>query len=188
MNKTIIKMILTMIIIGFVSNANATIDPFPIPEPSIYPISVQYPGIMVGSGIVANQFNNQPVDPVVHKFTLNCDVNSTDNSLIVIWENGNKQFNLTELSSTQCNNDPELRISPTSGFNTFQGNGMGTMNKNAGYTISWTFTDAINPIQLSPLIPMRSDEASITIYDPLGVKILESSGSILKGSHKAMDL
>jgi len=99
---------------------------------------------------------------ITHGFELHCNITAMPNRLEINW--GTKpenNFHLTALTSVRCFDDPNINPGhPTSSFDTYVGTGTGTLNNKAGYTASWTFTDAGEP--------GKSDTVIFTISDSHG--------------------
>jgi hypothetical protein len=81
------------------------------------------------------------------------------------------------VTSVSCTDDPAISPAPPAAtFDTQTGTGTGSYNGTAGYTVSWTFTDAGEP--------GVNDTAHITITGPSGV-VLDVSGSLTNGNQQA---
>ncbi len=134
-------------------------------------------GRMTGGGSIIDT-SGIPNTRVTHGFELQCDVTKTPNNLQINWGNGSK-FNLDNLTSAFCVNDPTVSPNPpAAGFNTYVGTGIGSFNGVAGYKAHWTFTDAGEP--------GTNDHAKIVITNGTGTTIvLDVSGNLQKGNQQA---
>ena len=131
---------------------------------------------------------------VTHGFEVHCgtDANpsSANNSLEVNWGSaGNKHhFELSDvLISSDCFYDPSVGSPnpPPPGFNTFIGDGTGTLDGQSGATIHFTFTDAGEPGGTNGTPP--PDTAAFLITDAFGTVVLSVPDTALTyGNHQAL--
>ncbi len=97
-------------------------------------------GRMTGGGSVIRTDGAR----VTRGFEIHCDL-SEPNNLQVNWRGGNK-FHLTSLTSAVCTDDPGIiQDPPAADFDTFTGEGVGTLNGEPGHTIFFVFVDAGEP-------------------------------------------
>jgi hypothetical protein len=130
-------------------------------------------GFMTGGGKLSGS------DKVTHGFNLHCDVAEGANNLQVNWGKGAK-FHLEILTDATCTNDPLLDPEePTTVFDTYAGEGMGSYNGVSGATATWVMTDAGEP--------GKDDTFHITVQDVDGNTVLDASGALNGGNHQAHD-
>ena len=132
-------------------------------------------GRMTGGGSVFTDENVR----VTRGFEIHCDL-SKPNNLEVNWRGG-KKFHLTELQSAYCYDHPDYdMIPPAAPFDTFEGEGIGILNKEEGATISFRFEDHGEP--------GKEDIAMITIWEPGNpVPVLFVEGPMHNGNLQAHD-
>jgi hypothetical protein len=113
---------------------------------------------------------------VTHGFTLQCDAAATPQRLEVNW--GRRRFHLESLTYAFCGDNPRFTEgTPTAGFDTYAGRGVGRLDGVAGATIEWRFTDTGQP--------GREDTARIMIRDASGASVLQVDGRVDRGNHQA---
>jgi hypothetical protein len=133
-------------------------------------------GRMTGGGSVF--FGRDPRIRVTRGFELHCDA-SLPNNLQVNWQGGQK-FHLTELTNVVCTEDPTIyQFPPDAPFDTYEGWGIGRLNKDDVGEIHFVFVDYGEP--------GKSDLASIVIENSSGVEVLNVSGLIEVGNLQAHD-
>ncbi len=156
----------------FEVQSGAVIAPPPPPANGTHPAGL--PGRMTGGGRVFTADGTR----VTHGFVLRCTVGEKrHDALQVNWDKGNR-FHLESLTAASCTDDPSIGPNPPpAGFDTHSGSGTGRYNGIAGATAEWTFTDAGEP--------GTGDMARIVIRDATGTVVLEVSGTLRKGNHRA---
>ena len=147
--------------------------------------SAATPFEMTGGGSV---FQSGTTGRVTHGFDVYCGT-SANNSLEVNWGSaGNKHhFELSGvLISADCFYDPSVGSPnpPPASFNTFIGDGTGTLDGHSGATIHFTFTDAGEPGGTNGTPP--PDTAAYLIIDASGSVVLSVPTTALTfGDHQA---
>ena len=129
------------------------------------------PGRMTGGGSVFRVDNVR----VTRGFQIHCDLRDPNN-IQVNWP-GNR-FHLQDLTGAVCTDSPLINQLPRSApFDTFQGEGDGLLNGEAGARIEFVFVDAGEP--------GREDTASIQVFDSDNNMVLDVSGFLRKGNIQA---
>ncbi len=111
-------------------------------------------GRMTGGG---NQIRIDGVR-ITRGFTIHCDI-ILSNNLEINWPGGNNWHITKPLTSAYCIDDPNVDPAPPRApFDTFVGEGTGSLNGVAGSIVKFTFVDAGEP--------GTSDQAAIQIWAP----------------------
>jgi hypothetical protein len=155
----------------------------PPPPPPCPPPEPLGCGRMTGGGSVF--FGDDPRIRVTRGFELHCD-QTLPNNLQVNWKGGNK-FHLTGLTFTKCTENPDIhQFPPEAPFDTFEGRGVGRLNKVDGALIHFIFADHGEP--------GKQDQAMITIWEAGSdsteggdAPVLFVSGNIEVGNLQAHD-
>jgi hypothetical protein len=150
------------------------------------------PASMNGKMIGAGTFGDDPT--VSHEFVLHCDINARPNRLRVNWrakdddydrgrghaDHGKTMhFHLMNLEQVRCYDDPAIDTGkPKANFDTYEGEGIGTLDGKPGYGAEWVLTDAGDPGR-------KNDTASILIKDGDGNVVLDVSVQLISGNHRA---
>ena len=108
---------------------------------------------------------------ITRGFTVHCDI-TLSNNLEINWP-GNKWHLDKPLISARCIDDPEINPEPPPApFDTFIGEGVGSLNGQPGSWVDFTFADAGEP-------GGHNDRASIRVYAPGGALVLDVPMSFL---------
>ncbi len=144
------------------------------------PIIYQLPARMTGSGSLFTAGGTR----VRHGFVLRCtDTGARDNTLEVTWGDGNR-FHMERLTNGACTDDPSISPNPRhADFDTFTGAGSGRLNGSAGATAEWKFTATGKTKDEGA--PGIGDTARIVIRDATGAVVLDVSGPLEQGGHRA---
>ncbi len=137
------------------------------------PYPEELDGRMTGGG----KYKRPSGTYVTHGFEIHCNL-AKPNNIQVNWKG--HRFHLTELTSAQCTDDPNINPLPRSApFDTFRGQGTGRYDGEDGATIDFKFTDGGEP--------GRRDTIRIMIWDKDGDVVLGGHGAVrLKtGNHQA---
>ena len=147
----------------FELTSGAVVAVTPSPAPTI----VQ--GRMTGGGTTLTNDGRK----VNHGLALNCGAApKRDDVLQVQWEN-NQNFTLAAVTARSCSDDPAIASAT---FDTHSGRGTGHYN-GAAASVEWTFTDAGKQ--------GADDVARIVIRNATGLPVLDISGRLVKGDHRA---
>jgi hypothetical protein len=128
------------------------------------------PGRMTGGGSVFKLDGTR----VTRGFQIHCDLREPNN-IEVNWP-GNK-FHLLDLTGAVCLDTPVDQLPRSAPFDTFQGEGVGRLNREDGARIEFVFVDAGEP--------GREDTAEIRIFDSADIEVLFVSGNLDKGNIQA---
>jgi hypothetical protein len=124
-------------------------------------------------------------------FDLHCDVDQATHTLVVnfIEEAGatyhvallapehEVNFELEELTSAVCSDDPDVGNPAEVNFDTYQGSGTGRYENLSGASAEWTFVDAGED--------GADDTAEILVKGANGAVVLHSRGKLSGGNHQA---
>jgi hypothetical protein len=134
---------------------------------------------MTGGGSV---FNAATTVRTTHGFELSCDpLSNKPNNLEINWHKGNektdKKFKLQTLTKQMCgwDNSGMLPTPPVAGFNTYYGEGTGSVTGLAGnykYNIKFVFTDYGEPgtLDIADYIVTRASDN--TVVQQVGTPIV----------------
>jgi len=142
-------------------------------------------GRMTGGGRIDSDNIRWPPTPgiiVTHGFELHCDAADLPNGLQVNWNNiadiSSNRFHLETLDSVTCYDDPNIEPDPPNApFDKLEASGHGRYNGQSGAFVYVVFTDAGEP--------GRNDEATIVVYDSMGIPQLDITGKLEYGNHQA---
>ena len=113
---------------------------------------------------------------VTRGFTIHCDL-ILSNNLEINWPDGNNWHLDKPLESAVCTDDPAITPNPPDApFDTFTGEGHGSLNGVDGAFVHFVFKDAGEP-------GGKGDQASIQVWDPNGVLVLDVPLSPLDGGN-----
>ena len=156
-------------------------------------ITCVFEGFMTGGGRF-NSNNNvapSPVSPgsiLVHGFILHCNAADTPNNLEINWKDSSgaeHRFHLEMLYSAHCEMNPALGSPnpPTANFNTWVGNGTGSMDGQPGAFVYAIFTDQSQPAGTQAGGP--GDWSTIVIYAPDGTLVVNITDTLFGGAQQA---
>jgi hypothetical protein len=113
---------------------------------------------------------------VTRGFTIHCDL-ILSNNLEINWPDGNNWHIDKPLESAVCTDDPTITPNPPDApFDTFEGEGHGTLNGVDGAFVHFVFKDAGEP-------GGKGDQASIQVWDENGVLVLDVPLQGLEGGN-----
>jgi len=113
---------------------------------------------------------------VTRGFTIHCDI-LLSNNLEINWPDGNNWHITKPLTSAECVDDPTVNPEPPPApFDTFIGEGIGSLNGVDGAFVKFVFVDAGEPSG-------KGDKASIQVFDPGGTLVLNVPLSPLDGGN-----
>ncbi len=149
------------------------------------PSTVSRGGRMTGGGSILT--SSPPDTPggirITHGFELHCNVNKKPNNLeINIHDSANSQFHLDNLTFANCTDDPTITPNPPNApFDTYEGKGTGSYNRQPGATAEWIFTDAGEPginDRIRKLI-IRDNSGAVVLFVP------DPGHTLTYGNHQA---
>ncbi len=156
-------------------------------------ITCVFTGFMTGGGRF-NPNNNAAPPPasnitiLVHGFILHCNATNLPNNLEINWKDSSgveHRFHLTSLINAHCEMNPALGSPnpPTANFNTWVGNGTGTLDGVPGAHIYAIFTDQSQPAGTQAGGP--GDWSTIVIFSGNGTVVLNVTDSLFGGAQQA---
>lgn len=128
----------------------------------------QFDAVMRGAGSL-------PGRGVTYSFMLWCEPEAADNQLQVEW-GGRQTFTMTRVVDALCIHGAGAGHADTTNFGTHRGEGDGSYDGLDGAHVAWTFTDGRRG---------RGDRVDLTIRDPDGAVVLQVSGLVPEGTHRA---
>ncbi len=154
-------------------------------------ITCVYTGFMTGGGKFNGMENSAPNPTnqtvLVHGFILHCNSSALPNELEVNWKDSSgveHQFHLEMLYNSHCEMNPALGSPnpPTANFNTWVGNGTGSLDGQDGAFIYAIFTDQSQPAGTQAGGP--GDWSTIVIYAPNGTLVLNVTDQLFGGAQQ----
>jgi len=151
-------------------------------------------GFMTGGGRFNGDVNNAPspnpsVSTLVHGLILHCDPSKLPNNLEINWKDpstgAEHHFHLDQLNAAHCEMNTALGSPnpPTANFNTWVGNGTGTLDGQGDASIYAIFTDQSQPAGTQANGP--GDWSTIVIHSSDGTLVLNITDSLFGGAQQA---